>query len=56
LARKYIYLLDAQTLMSVCDTKEQFIEVFKKKYKKDYRHSMFGDMPIDMANTLNPIF
>jgi hypothetical protein len=45
-----VFRLLVAALMSVCDTKEQFIEVFKKKYKKDYRHSMFGDMPIDMTN------
>ena len=44
-------IIEVAALMSVCDTKEQFIEVFKKKYQKDYQHSMFGNMPIVMANT-----
>jgi len=39
-------IIEVTALMSVCDTKEQFIEVFKKKYKKDYQQSLFGDMPI----------
>jgi hypothetical protein len=31
--------------MSICDTKEQFIEIFKKKYDKEYQHSLFGKSP-----------
>lgn len=38
-------IIEVTALMSVCDTKEQFIEVFKKKYQKDYQQSLFGDMP-----------
>lgn len=38
-------ITEVTVLMSVCDTKEQFIEVFKKKYQKDYQFSLFGDLP-----------
>ncbi len=44
-------IIEVTALMSVCDTKEQFIEVFKKKYQRDYQHSMFGDMPTVTDNT-----
>lgn len=39
-------IIEVTTLMSVCNNKDQFIDIFKKKYQKDYQHSMFGDMPI----------
>jgi len=44
-------IIEVTTLMSVCDNKEQFIEVFKKKYHKDYQQSLFGNMPIVTGNT-----
>jgi len=43
-------IIEVTTLMSICSTKKQFIEVFKKKYKKDYQCSMFGDVTAIVNN------
>jgi hypothetical protein len=39
-------IIEITALMSICNTKEEFIEIFKKKYLKDYQHSMFSSVPI----------
>jgi hypothetical protein len=43
-------IIEVTTLMSICPTKKQFIEVFKKKYQKDYQSSMFGDVSAIVNN------
>ena len=39
-------ITEVTVLMSICDDKNQFIELFKKKYDKNYQLSLFGDLPI----------
>ncbi len=40
-------IIEITALMSICNTKEEFIEIFKKKYLKNYKHSSFADLPND---------
>lgn len=44
-------IIEVTALMSICNTKDEFIEIFKKKYQKDYRHSLFANLP---NNELKP--
>jgi hypothetical protein len=39
-------ITEVTVLMSICDDKNQFIELFRKKYDKNYQLSLFGDLPI----------
>lgn len=38
-------IIEVTALMSVCNTKEDFIEIFKKKYLGVYQESLFADLP-----------
>lgn len=38
-------IIEVTALMSICNTKEEFIEIFKKKYLKNYQKSLFADIP-----------
>lgn len=40
-------IIEITTLMSICNTKEEFIEIFKKKYLKDYQLSLFSNLSIE---------
>ncbi len=44
-------IIEVSALMSVCETKEQFIEMFKKKYTKDYQQSLFANPPQDKVKS-----
>jgi rhamnogalacturonyl hydrolase YesR len=37
--------IEITALMSICNTKEEFEEIFKKKYLKGYQKSLFADLP-----------
>jgi hypothetical protein len=43
-------IIEVTALMSVCDDKIQFDEIFKKKYKKEYQNSLFSNPPNNKAN------
>jgi hypothetical protein len=38
-------IIEVTALMSICNTKEEFTEIFKKKYLKGYQQSLFADLP-----------
>jgi hypothetical protein len=38
-------IIEITALMSICNTKEEFAEIFKKKYLKGYQQSLFADLP-----------
>lgn len=38
-------IIEVTALMSVCDTKQQFLDMFKKKYSKEYQPSLSLDEP-----------
>ncbi len=38
-------IIEVTALMSICNTKDEFIEIFKKKYLKDYQQSSFANPP-----------
>lgn len=40
-------IIEVTALMSICNTKDEFIEIFKKKYLKGYQRSLFADLPND---------
>ncbi len=40
-------IIEVTALMSICNTKEEFTEIFNKKYLKDYQQSLFAEPPQD---------
>ncbi|NYT28717.1 MAG: hypothetical protein H0A76_13235 [Candidatus Thiodubiliella endoseptemdiera] len=44
-------IIEVTALMSICNTKEEFTEIFKKKYLKDYQQSLFADLPQDKVKS-----
>ncbi len=44
-------IIEVTALMSICNTKDEFIEIFNKKYLKDYQQSLFAEPPQDKVKS-----